>query len=622
MPDIIVDTAIDRPSGERQISIWLSDRMDDRTLPLSLDETYELNVKVGSPVQGSLAEGNTRVPSSDVPPDGLETHWVVTSSQVEFASGSPQITVTSTQIEGATIWAAKFSLLIPYDGESDILRFSIMPRLAQGTQLNVLVFVGQQLYRELSVRLTVAFSLTSGAHERISTAVDRSDAPLAHMGLRPTHEWTTPPGELSVVVAGPIATVNGDAGTRRITDVVNWTAVSQLVGGTIKNVRESAERLRAEAESHFDDIDPGDLSGRLAGWQPKLNCNWNWSALHDYADDAHRRRWDDIKVSKELRDLAFDGRKLFDAFFPAAADLRRWIEALAPGHRLNISLTPKSVGTYVPSVPWGLMYLQDVPPLGEPVDPMGFMGLRFRIGYTAYAVREGSKDLGGLADTHRTNFLYWGDDAQDVTGREARWQEQQWHTWQNQIFVPSTQQGVTPKDQLLQSIDDPQPAPVSVLYLFCQCTVGQGNDTVLRFGGTKNIADVVGRTELGTRPLKDRPLVFANACTTAASDPYFSNELERGFFERDCRAFLGTETKVPITFASRFASIFFHFFYRKVDPDPMAAGEAVTQTRLFLWTNYRNIGGLFYTYVNQYELFMAPNSEVMALGPTRVRRVS
>lgn len=146
----------------------------------------------------------------------------------------------------------------------------------------------------------------------------------------------------------------------------------------------------------------------------------------------------------------------------------------------------------------------------------------------------------------------------------------------NQIFVPSTQQGVTPKDQLLQSIDDPQPAPVSVLYLFCQCTVGQGNDTVLRFGGTKNIADVVGRTELGTRPLKDRPLVFANACTTAASDPYFSNELERGFFERDCRAFLGTETKVPITFASRFASIFFHFFYRKVDPDPMAAGEAVT----------------------------------------------
>jgi hypothetical protein len=152
-----------------------------------------------------------------------------------------------------------------------------------------------------------------------------------------------------------------------------------------------------------------------------------------------------------------------------------------------------------------------------------------------------------------------------------------------------------------------------VLYLFCQCIVGQGNETVLRFGGSKSNNDVVGRTELGTRPLKDRPLVFANACTTAASDPYFSNELERSFFERGCRAFLGTETKIPITFASRFASIFFHFFYRKINPAPMAAGEAVAQTRLFLWTHYRNIGGLFYTYVNQYELFMAQNAEVMAL---------
>ena len=69
----------------------------------------------------------------------------------------------------------------------------------------------------------------------------------------------------------------------------------------------------------------------------------------------------------------------------------------------------------------------------------------------------------------------------------------------------------------------------------------------------------------------------------------------------------------PIQFASRFASIFFHFLYRQMDPEPMAAGEAVAQTRLFLWTQYRNIGGIFYTYVNQYELFMASDAEVKAL---------
>jgi peptidoglycan L-alanyl-D-glutamate endopeptidase CwlK len=596
-------------SAERQISIWVSERMDGLRLPLRLGETYEVNFKVGSPMQGNLAQGNASVPASDVPPRGLQTDWVVTSSEVEFASDDPRITTTSIRVATATIWTAKFSLLVPYVGDSDIPRFKITPRSAQETQLNVTVFVGQQSYRQLMVRLEVAIG-TKDVSEPISTKMDWSSAPLAHMGLRTTHEWTTPPGVLSVVVAGSVATVIGNIGRQQIPgDVVPWIAVPQVIAGTIKNVRDSAERLRAHSENHIDDIDPSDLAARLAAWQPE----YNWSDLHDYADDAHRRHWDQIKVTQELRDLAFDGRKLFEACFPKGSQLRSWIEALELGHRLNIALTPKSVGTYVPNVPWGLMYLQDIPPLGQPVDPMGFMGLRLRIGYTAYAVQGGSKDLGALNDTYRAHYLYWGNNPQDTTGRESRWQEQEWRTWQNQIFVPAFQQATTPKDQLLQSIDDPQPAPVSVLYLFCQCTVGQGNDPVLRFGDTKNKADVVGRTELGTRPLRDRPLVFANACTTSAADPYFSNELERGFFERECRAFLGTETKVPITFASRFASIFFHFFYRKIDPDPMAAGEAVAQARLFLWTHYRNIGGLFYTYVNQYELFMAQNSEVMAL---------
>ena len=50
-----------------------------------------------------------------------------------------------------------------------------------------------------------------------------------------------------------------------------------------------------------------------------------------------------------------------------------------------------------------------------------------------------------------------------------------------------------------------------------------------------------------------------------------------------------------------------------INDEPMAAGEAVTQTRLFLWTHYRNIGGLLYAYVNQYDLFLARDDEVLAL---------
>ena len=266
----------------------------------------------------------------------------------------------------------------------------------------------------------------------------------------------------------------------------------------------------------------------------------------------------------------------------------------------------------IPHVPWGLMYRPDVPP-GPARRPHGVSGLRFRLGYTAHAVQLRSKALGALEDTHRAHFLYWGDNPQDVTGQESRWQQRQWAAWSNQVFVPTTPRGPDPKAELVRLLNEPTPTPTSVLYLFCQCNVGDGNDPVLRFGGTTQVADVLRRTELGTKLLADRPFVFANACTTVATDPYVANELEEGFFARGCRAYLGTETKVPIQFASRFASIFFHFFYRIVDPAPMAAGEAVAQARLFLWTHYRNLGGLFYTYVNQYELFMARDAEVLTL---------
>ena len=179
--------------------------------------------------------------------------------------------------------------------------------------------------------------------------------------------------------------------------------------------------------------------------------------------------------------------------------------------------------------------------------------------------------------------------------------------------MPITNQGAKLKEELLRQLGAPAPAPAAILYLFCQCAVAAGNDPVLRFGSQAGLADLVKRNELSQKKLDDHPFVFANACTTSGADPYFANELEERFFARDCRAYLGTETKVPIQFASRFASAFFHFFERRADPEPMAAGEALAQTRIFLWTHYRNIGGLFYTYVNQYELFLADESELQDL---------
>lgn len=601
------------PEAERHISVWINERPEGPKKTLQVGQVYTLNFKVGQPVQASLVSGpETIVPSSDVPPEGLPTEWVITSSTVELAEVTSDTFVTNLPLDGTTAWMARFSLLIPKEGESAVPQLLISPRSARNTCLNVVIYAKREIYRQFTVQLAVEESASPEEAtfvEAISVGNELLHAPAAHLGLRTTHEWTTPPGELSIAVIGQaLAYVRGDAGPTFVNQMTKWSGVQAKVAGPIENVHAAAERFRARWEDYLNDIDPDDLAQRLQQWTP----DYVWAALGNYADEHHQQTWEEVRISSELRDLAYDGHSLYEAFFPPGSELRTWIDALTPGHRLDISWLETSGPGWIPHIPWGLMYLPDPPALDEPVDPMGFLALRFRIDYTAHEIQTPSKALGHLADTYGTYFLYWGDQPQDKTGMEARWQRQQWATWQNQVFIP-TSPGTNSKTELIRLLSDPEPNPVAVLYLFCQCTVGEGNNPVLRFGGTSQAADVLKRTELGAKLLKDQPLVFANACTTAATDPYIANELERSFFNRGCRAYLGTESKVPIQFASRFASIFFHFFYRQLDPAPMPAGEAVAQTRLFLWTRYQNIGGIFYTYINQYELFMAQDSEVLAL---------
>jgi len=65
--------------------------------------------------------------------------------------------------------------------------------------------------------------------------------------------------------------------------------------------------------------------------------------------------------------------------------------------------------------------------------------------------------------------------------------------------------------------------------------------------------------------------------------------------------------------------VFFHFLLRVPDKEkrPMKAGEAMAQARLFFWSYYRNIGGLLYSYLNQYDLYMADQAEINGLKRKR-----
>lgn len=592
-----------REPAERSINIWLAEAPERESSTLSAGKTSLLHFNVGEAVDGSLVAGqDVEVKDADVPDKGLETRWLLHSSTLDLAA-EPEDLATTVSAAAGDIQEARFTLRIPKQGESEVRRLRIAPRPgAEAPSLDVTIFVGAEVYR----RLAVTFRIEGDA----AAVLERDETlytPLRHAGLRPSHEWTTPPGTLTIAVLGGQAVVRGSlGGSRQVEGIARWFGVDGQIAGRINSLRAAAEKFRIKHEAYLNAIDPGDLIGRLGSFRPQ----YAWGALSFEADPAHEAAWDAVSLSAELHNLAVFGHLLYKAFFPDGGDLRQWLDGLAPGHRVDLSWLRDGTSGWMPHVPWGLMYREPPPPLGTAVDPMNFLGLRFRIAHSSHP-QQGTKALGGLADFPHAHLLFWGNES--PTGAESRWQRALWQSVGRPVLLPSG--APEPKGELLKFLDPPagKGSPFSMLYFFCHYRVNDGSEPELRFGDTGRAPEVIPLSELGLSPLLGQPLVFANACSTTAADPYFANELATRFIERGCRAFIGTETKVPIELASRFAATFTQFFFRQVDPEPIAAGEAMAQSRLFLWTRYRNLGGLFYTYVNRFELFLASDAEVAAL---------
>jgi hypothetical protein len=605
----------------RAINTWLGDSLDNPDY-LEPQRTSRFNCQVGDPLRASPMLGSSAaVPRDDIPVGGLLTSWTVLVRGVRLEA-PPGATVEISALPDG--WMARFDLHIPEHGDSDIRTLLVTPLSAAVFGLDILITARGQIYRQFQVQLDASpmqvLSFDEPAplvtHDVVLTRADQ-------LGLRSPHEWQREPGVLRLLVLGNQTFVSGDlaqvdpAGSLTFSSVnrpVEWSVVVQNVQGLIQSVRDAADTFRAvKAHTNYmDDIEAADLAAKLAAFQP----TGDWQALPNLADPAHDAAWQQVSQSSELRALARLGYQLYNRVFPNSNPLRAWIDALMPGHRLSITWMPTDAG-WTPAVPWGLMYRSD-PGSTKPIDPLEFLGLRFRIDYTGYAAQGDPipKHLGRPDQAHSGHLLYWGGQANDTTASEAGWQRAWLAGMPQQVFAPAEPPGADRKQELLALLEQPGPRPMPLLYLFCQCDLNDGaNQPLLRFGSTRDQANTLTIAELPAGPLLDRSLIFANACTTVAGATTLANDLPQHFFDRGCSAFLGTEVRVPITLASRFAAIFFHFFYRQSDREhqPMAAGEAVAQTRLFLWTRYRNIGGLLYTYINQYELFLADEQEVQAL---------
>jgi hypothetical protein len=568
-------------------------------------ETYKLRCSVGTPVSGNLAKGDTAV--NNVPQSGVNTHWVVTSTDLTFVA-MPD--TASVERIGNT-WTGQFDLFIPERGNSESKDLAFLAGPRAGT-IHVTIYAvafdeSREIYRELSVQLEGALKVTE----------DATTKAMLHTHLGTTHGWTTPPEHIQVTINNGVALVS----TKRIRLESHefpepFSGDSTRLKGPIENVREALEKFRVAHDAYLNDLDHWDIAARLKSgrWRPDCCHKDGWAPLPDEADQPQSDAFDQVIRSREWRELAHAGYTLFDCCFEERSKLRALLSTkLSAGSRVDFHWIHGRDA--VPHVPWALMYTEPVDVLDRTLaNPERFLGLRFRLSSHSWLVENSSVVLGDLDSTHSVNLLYWGDKRGDEVAAQAAWQSAQ-YSQLNRVHVLPDRHQPDYKRQIMSAIDSPTPSPVGILYLFCHCSVGNGATPCLRFGNSMSQDDIIERGEIGLTKLKDGPLIFANACATAQADPNMTSDLEDSFFRRGVRAFIGTETKVPIKLASKFAWLYFQYLYRLADPQqaPMSAGEALTQARMFLWTQYKNIGGLFYCLTNQYDLYLASEDEVLRL---------
>lgn len=557
---------------------------------------YALRFAVDAPTLANLARGATAIDA--VPEGGLEARWIVWSDNVELLGvhqeGDAQGRERDSVAKLGKTWIAEFDLPIPQHGPSGEVTVDVRTTATAG-RLILRLFVGGDEYRKLDVELP--FDEASRIRDDILV--------MAPSHLNP-RTWTVPE-HLAICVEGDAATIQTIWGENDY-GKAEWYGTASILSNPIVLVRRSLDAFRDLAGEHLDNLDHCDMWIQVesGGW-----CPPEGPGNPARPQEGHAAAMAQLASSPQMRALASDGYALYNACFPDGTELRGVIDGLAPGSRIDFVWTRDGDPAWVSHVPWALMYLDPPDPEG-PVDCERFLGLRLRIGSKSWEPGVPSRALGDPGQLTMLDLLYWGGEEGESAAREAAWQRQKFGGWPRQHILPDPD-AADPKRQVIKALKEPTPAPVGIIYLFCHCNLSDAPAPVLQFGASGAEEQCLTESDIYQGALPSAPLVFANACMTLHGEPCATSELERRFFARHVRAFLGTESRVPVVLASRFAWLFFRFFLGGVAGSPCSAGEALTFARQFLWRRYRNPGGLFYSLVNQYDLFLASESRVRAM---------
>jgi hypothetical protein len=141
--------------------VWIAGRNGSEP-PLQVGTSHVLHIQMGVPGSTTLVrDGAGDIPVEDIPEEGLLTDWVVSSQEVALETHSDDSGVkvsVATYNEGNMpdgagsnkldpkdkafkVWSARFELLIPREGESDVRKIGIRPVNPGRGRLEFLIYL-------------------------------------------------------------------------------------------------------------------------------------------------------------------------------------------------------------------------------------------------------------------------------------------------------------------------------------------------------------------------------------------------------------------------------------------------------------------------------------------------
>ena len=241
-------------------------------------------------------------------------------------------------------------------------------------------------------------------------------------------------------------------------------------------------------------------------------------------------------------------------------------------------------------MPWGALYVAERFEPGK-VNPDYLLGLRHIIENIPFQAEMPVLDVSIESQPQLIVSLNFNEAIDDDLGVSVIADQRAY--WQR-VMQDSNVQVVerTTSNALIDALNDPA-LPDQILYYYghAEAKVDSPGESLLDFGNSQATKDDLETLAPALQPLPGQPLVFLNACQSNQLSPLYYDGFMPYFVSKGARGMIGSESRVPVVFAEKWAERFFDEFLS----GETTLGEVFLSLRQEFYQQHRNLLGLLYS---------------------------